>query len=193
MPETKYDQGEISCPKQYGGCGRRHSFAVNELLGELEFDLGWESNKGEFWCDKFADWLQEEAEQEWAEEFREDYLKIIGEAEESEEQAEGKRSQREKVKAGVRIDERQYDKEFGRDRPVGYRDGKKEFFICSSCGKDLRGAGKTGKSKNRNNPAFWGLNTPEKVLCLVCVKKQAGQLTSERRKVLNKYVKRGYV
>ena len=193
MPETKYDSGEISCPKPFGGCGRRHSFTANELLGELEFDLGWESNKGEFWCDKFADWLQEEAEQEWKENLREDYLKIIGEVEESEEAEQGKRTQQEKVKAGVRIDDRQFDKEYGRYLPVGYREGKQEFFICGSCGKDLRGAGKTGKSKNRNNPAFWGLDAPEKVLCLGCMKKQAERLTVERRKVLNKYVKRGYV
>jgi hypothetical protein len=93
----------------------------------------------------------------------------------------------------VRIDDRQFDKEFGRYQPVGYWKGKSEVFICGSCDRELPGAKRHGQAKNRNNPAFWGLDTPEKVLCLGCMKKQAERLTAERRKVLNKYVKRGYV
>jgi hypothetical protein len=61
------------------------------------------------------------------------------------------------------------------------------------CDRILDSAGHHQVIKNRNNPAFWGLDIPKKVLCLSCLKKQAEQLTSERRKVLNKYVKRGYV
>jgi hypothetical protein len=85
---------------------------------------------------------------------REDYLKIIGEVEESEEAEQEKRTQQEKVKAGVRIDDRQFDKEFGRYQPVGYWKGKSEVFICGSCDRELPGAKRHGQAKNRNNPAF---------------------------------------
>lgn len=61
------------------------------------------------------------------------------------------------------------------------------------CNRILDSAGHHQVIKNRNNPAFWGLDIPEKVLCLACVKRQVERLTVERRKVLNKYVKRGYV
>jgi len=65
---------------------------------------------------------------------------------------------------------------------------------CYSCSKELKGAGKTGKIKNRNNPSFWGISTELKILCLVCIRKKFyGKLTTEKRKTLNKYVKRGYV
>ena len=56
--------------------------------------------------------------------------------------------------AGVKLSERQFDKKLGGYRSVGYRLGKKEFFICGSCEKQLKGADKHGRAKNRNNPAF---------------------------------------
>lgn len=81
-------------------------------------------------------------------------MKIIGEAEESEETEQRKRSQRKKVKAGVLISDCQFDKEFGRYLPVGYWKGKSEIFICGDCGRELPGAKRHGQAKNRNNPAF---------------------------------------
>jgi len=64
---------------------------------------------------------------------------------------------------------------------------------CYLCGKWLRGAGKHGIVKNRNNPSFWGIATEFKILCLGCLKKKFYlKLGKEKRKMLNKYVKRGY-
>lgn len=64
---------------------------------------------------------------------------------------------------------------------------------CYLCAKELKGAGKTGKIKNRNNPSFWGISTAYRILCLGCLKKKYYQkLAKEKRKTLNKYVKRGY-
>jgi len=65
---------------------------------------------------------------------------------------------------------------------------------CYGCGKELRGAGKTGKIKNRNNPSFWGINTEYKILCLGCVgKKYYPSMSKGKQKTFNKYLKRGYV
>jgi hypothetical protein len=69
-----------------------------------------------------------------------------------------------------------------------------DWANCYLCGKELRGAGKTGKIKNRNNPRFWGLNTEYGILCLRCVgKKYYQKLAKSKRRTFNKYVKRGYV
>ena len=65
---------------------------------------------------------------------------------------------------------------------------------CYLCGKELRGAGKTGKIKNRNNPSFWGVESAWKILCLQCIgKRYLNQLSGSKRKTWQKYVKRGYV
>jgi len=65
---------------------------------------------------------------------------------------------------------------------------------CYLCGKELRGAGKTGQIKNRNNPGFWGINTEYRILCLECVGgKYLGELSGSKRKTYGKYVGRGYV
>lgn len=69
------------------------------------------------------------------------------------------------------------------------------FSKCEICDKRLEGAGHTGKVKNRNNTAFWGLQVSEKVLCLVCVEKNYSLAISSWRKrgKLKEYLKRGYV
>jgi hypothetical protein len=69
-----------------------------------------------------------------------------------------------------------------------------DWCACYGCGKELRGAGKTGRIKNRNNPSFWGIKSEWKILCLGCLgKKYLGQLTPSKRKTFKKYLRRGYV
>ena len=64
---------------------------------------------------------------------------------------------------------------------------------CYLCSKELKGAGKTGLIKNRNNPSFWGIKTEFKVLCLGCLgKKFYKKLEPSKRKTYGKYVRRGY-
>lgn len=64
---------------------------------------------------------------------------------------------------------------------------------CYLCFKELKGAGKHGIIKNRNNPSFWGINTAFKILCLGCLKKKFySKLAKEKQKTLNKYLKRAY-
>lgn len=64
---------------------------------------------------------------------------------------------------------------------------------CYLCSKELSGAGKHGTIKNRNNPSFWRIATELKILCLKCLgKKFYGKLSIEKRKVFNRYIKRGY-
>jgi len=72
----------------------------------------------------------------------------------------------------------------------------RSYYLCTCylCGKELKGAGKTGKVKNRNNPSFWGISTKFKILCLGCLKKKHyRKLAKEKRKMLNKYLKRDYI
>jgi hypothetical protein len=65
---------------------------------------------------------------------------------------------------------------------------------CYLCSKELKGAGKTGKIKNRNNPGFWGVESEWKVLCLECIgKRYLDQLSGSKRKTWRKYLRRGYV
>ena len=69
-----------------------------------------------------------------------------------------------------------------------------DYCACYLCGKELKGASKKGVIKNRNNPSFWGIKSEWKILCLACVRKKFyWKLEKEKRKTLNKYVKRGYV
>ena len=68
-----------------------------------------------------------------------------------------------------------------------------DLASCYLCSKELKGAGKTGKIKNRNNPSFWGIKSERKILCLKCLgKKFYNKLEPSKRKTWNKYVKRGY-
>lgn len=45
------------------------------------------------------------------------------------------------------------------------------YTYCEKCEAEIKGAGKMGVIKNRNNPNFWGLKVKEKVLCLNCLAK----------------------
>jgi hypothetical protein len=64
---------------------------------------------------------------------------------------------------------------------------------CYSCFKELKGAGKHGIIKNRNNPGFWGVGSSYKILCLKCIgKKFYKRMNSGKRKTWRKYLKRGY-
>ena len=65
---------------------------------------------------------------------------------------------------------------------------------CYLCSKELKGAGKHGVIKNRNNPNFWGVSSSYKILCLKCMGKEFyKRLSSSKKKTWRKYVKRGYV
>ena len=65
---------------------------------------------------------------------------------------------------------------------------------CYLCFKELKGAGKHGVVKNRNNPNFWGVSSSYKILCLGCIgKKFYNRLKSSKKKTWRKYVRRGYV
>ena len=64
---------------------------------------------------------------------------------------------------------------------------------CYLCAKGLKGAGKHGTIKNRNNPSFWSITSNFKILCLACIKKNYySELEKEKRKTINKYIRRGY-
>jgi len=69
---------------------------------------------------------------------------------------------------------------------------KYNWAKCYCCGEKLKGAGKTGIVKNRNNSTFWGIE--EKFIsCLECIRKKFyGKLEPGKRRTFNKYVKRGY-
>ena len=65
---------------------------------------------------------------------------------------------------------------------------------CYLCFKELKGAGKHGVVKNRNNPNFWGISSSYKILCLKCMGKEFyNRLSSGKKKTWRKYLKRGYV
>jgi len=192
IPENIFISGAINCARSLGGCGRWHSFDIDEQ-GEIEFDLTWENNRGEFECEKFAWWLEEEARQEWELEFKERFLQEQEQSQELEKSSQETSERQEKIKAGVRLEERQFEKEWGAFRPVGFRKKSQEFFICGNCSTELKGSLRHGRAKNRNNPVFWGLEVSEKILCLGCVKsKYYGVISRERKKVLRKYLGRRY-
>ena len=65
---------------------------------------------------------------------------------------------------------------------------------CYLCFKELKGAGKHGVVKNRNNPNFWGIGSSYKILCLKCIGKEFySRLNSSKKKTWRKYLKRGYI
>jgi len=110
IPENIFISGAIFCSRKFGGCGRWHSFDIDEQ-GEIEFDLTWENSKGEFECEKFSDWLEEEAREEWESEFKERFL---AEQEQSQELASAEAEAKKRVenlRLGVKLDERQYERE----------------------------------------------------------------------------------
>ena len=70
------------------------------------------------------------------------------------------------------------------------------YYLCSCylCGKELKGAGKHGVVKNRNNPRFWGIGSVYKILCLECIGREFyRRLNSSKKKTWRKYLGRGYV
>ena len=66
------------------------------------------------------------------------------------------------------------------------------YTYCDKCETSIKGAGKHGVIKSRNNPSFWGLEIKEKVLCLNCLEKFQEKMPISKRYTLNKYLKRGY-
>lgn len=87
-----------------------------------------------------------------------------------------------------------YKKEQETQRKVITTNQKYYKSNCYLCSKELKGAGKHSTIKNRNNPSFWGIDTAFKILCLGCLKKKFyRKLGKEKRKMLNKYLRRGYV
>ena len=68
-----------------------------------------------------------------------------------------------------------------------------DWARCYLCGKELKGAGKHGVVKNRNNPGFWGVGSSYKILCLECLgKKYYKRLVDWQRKKFREYRRRGY-
>lgn len=64
---------------------------------------------------------------------------------------------------------------------------------CYLCSKELKGAGKHGIVKNRNNPLFWGIKSIYKILCLECLgKKFLKRMVDWQRKKWKEYKRRGY-
>jgi len=64
---------------------------------------------------------------------------------------------------------------------------------CYLCFKELKGAGKHGVVKNRNNPEFWGVSSSYKILCLKCIgRKFYRRMVDWQRKKFREYLRRGY-
>jgi hypothetical protein len=64
---------------------------------------------------------------------------------------------------------------------------------CYLCGKELKSASKKGVIKNRNDPAFWGIGSSYKILCLKCLgEKYYNRLVDWQRKKFREYRRRGY-
>jgi hypothetical protein len=69
-----------------------------------------------------------------------------------------------------------------------------DWANCYCCGKELKGAGKTGKIKNRNNPSFWGVSSSYQILCLECLgKKYYNRLVNWQKKKFREYIRRKYI
>jgi hypothetical protein len=64
------------------------------------------------------------------------------------------------------------------------------YTYCEKCKTQIKGAGKMGIIKNRNDPRFWGLKVEEKVLCLKCLGKFREKMSVSKQYTFNKYVKR---
>jgi hypothetical protein len=73
-----------------------------------------------------------------------------------------------------------------------YDSGNYGYAYCEICEEKVKGAGKHGVIKNRNNPSFWGLKIEKKVLCLNCLEKFQSKMPVSKKYTFNKYQKRGY-
>ena len=93
---------------------------------------------------------------------------------------------------------RNIDCELVRKRTKGTEEPPKpnrpyDWANCYLCGKELKGAGKHGVVKNRNDVRFWGIGSAYKILCLKCLgKKYYSRLVDWQRKKFREYVRRGY-
>ena len=175
LPSNIYDQGLIACSRQLGGCGKWHEFTINNSENYF-IEWNWEERE----CEKFTFWLEAEAEQEWAEEIRAEYCKLVV-AEEN----------LPAVKEQVSIKDTQWEKELGAVNRVGFYKRRQEFFVCGHCSAELKGSCRHGVVKNRNNPGFWGLEVKEKVLCGQCLQARKEAMPVLRRMKFNQYVKLG--
>jgi hypothetical protein len=72
-----------------------------------------------------------------------------------------------------------------------YSDGE-GFISCEQCAKVIRGAGKHGVIKNRNDPRFWGLEVKERVLCGFCLGNLLEEMPRRKKYLFWEYGKRGY-
>jgi len=65
------------------------------------------------------------------------------------------------------------------------------FTSCQGCEKEITTAKKKRIIKNRNDPRFWGLTVPEKVLCSACLTEKIGAMPALRRAKFKEYQKLG--
>lgn len=74
-------------------------------------------------------------------------------------------------------------------RPEYRRADGSSWTKCGECRTKLESAGHHGVIKNRNDPRFWGLNIPQKILCGNCLENKKGEMTPFRRAEFNRYRK----
>jgi hypothetical protein len=65
------------------------------------------------------------------------------------------------------------------------------YAYCEICETRIAGAGKHGVIKNRNDPRFWGLKVPQKVLCGNCLEQKRDKMIPLRRAKFKEYKKLG--
>jgi len=66
------------------------------------------------------------------------------------------------------------------------------YTYCERCEIRIKGAGKMGVIRNRNDPKFWGLEVKERVLCGNCLGRLVERMPASKKYTFNKYEKRGY-
>lgn len=64
------------------------------------------------------------------------------------------------------------------------------YTYCEKCETIIKGAGKMGIIKNRNNPNFWGLKIVEKVLCGSCLTNYQEKMSTRKKYLFSEYQKR---
>ncbi len=94
------------------------------------------------------------------------------------------------------LTQREIVRELGIEKKIVAYWLRQGFSKCEICARKLEAAGKHSTPKNRNRAFdFWKLSKiREKILCLLCIKeKYREQLFGRKRRLLNEYLKRGYV
>ena len=66
------------------------------------------------------------------------------------------------------------------------------WTYCEICEQRIASAGHHGVIRNRNDPKFWGMNIPQKILCLACLKFFSAEMPVSKKYIFNKYLRRGY-